>query len=56
MNGQEFYDLFKDSLHFLDAKWGEKEKITIYVKDNELIMECGILKTSFYLPKETESR
>ena len=36
MNGEEFYQAFKEALSFFDLSWGEKDKMTVSVKGGEI--------------------
>ena len=36
MNGEEFYQAFKEALSFFDLGWGEKDKMTVSIKGGEI--------------------
>ena len=36
MNGEEFYQAFKEALSFFDFAWDEKDKMTVSIKGGEI--------------------
>lgn len=36
LNGEEFYQAFKEALSFFGLNWGEKDKMTVSVKGGEI--------------------
>lgn len=41
MDGEEFYQEFKNALDYLGVSWGEKEKVQVWVADGLLWLRHG---------------
>lgn len=41
MNGDDFYEEFKNSLDFLDVRWGDKAVVDVSVKGDSIILSYG---------------
>jgi hypothetical protein len=51
MNGQEFYLWFKDALEYVDLAWADKERATVYIQGQKIVLEYDGLKASIDLPE-----
>jgi hypothetical protein len=42
MNADDFYEYFKDALHYLGVAWGDKADVAVYLDGSKLVFEyCG---------------
>lgn len=37
MDGEEFYDAFKDALYALNVGWGSKKNVEVSIRDNKVV-------------------
>ena len=44
MNGEDFYEEFKEALKFIGLRWGEKDKATIEIWNGSIVISYGFRK------------
>ncbi len=52
MNGDDFYEEFKNGLKALGVLWGIKHMVKVYIEDCYLVMERGPVKYSIKLKRK----
>jgi hypothetical protein len=56
VNGEEFYDLFKDCLAGLGIRWAEKAKVEIYLSEGVVTLKLENMIAGIVIPvKKHES-
>jgi hypothetical protein len=54
MNGEVFYEEFKNALEFLEASWGRKELVSVWVSDGTFHMALDDKQVALKIPKEED--
>lgn len=49
MNGEEFYQNFKEALAFLGLDWGDKNEMTVKIEDGKIWFTHGDRSAGFKL-------
>lgn len=55
MNGELFYEEFKNALKFFGLPWGDMDLVTVYAEGSAIVFEHGGRKISVDLRKENAS-
>jgi hypothetical protein len=49
MNGEDFYEEFKDVLRYFGLSWSDKEQVKVYVEHSRLVFEFDNKKCTMEL-------
>ena len=53
MNGEQFYEEFKNALKYLGLGWGDASAMTVYIHEQDLYFSYGGRTLSVHIPWST---